>query len=127
MGGWVLSARGGRRSRQARRRAQRGVQACYYLYNGADEAGNVCELCHVDGKVLELVLLGLVEDEARAVTDGIDAAQVGGGVEGWVGGPGQRDVWKAGRAGAVGGGGAWGAQRGIARVCLAAAGGDGGL
>lgn len=91
------------------------------------KAGDIGELGHVDGKVLELVLLGLVEDQARAVADSIDAPQVAGRVEGWVWGAWQRHVWEAGGPRAVGGGGARGAQGAIGRVGLAAARGDGGL
>jgi hypothetical protein len=70
------------------------------------------ELAHVNGKVLELVLLGLLEDQLAALAHGVDAAQVARGVEGRVGGF---------------GGGARGPQRAVARVGLGAAGRDDGL
>lgn len=62
------------------------------------------ELAHINSKVLELVLLGLFEDQLGALADGIDAAQVASGVEGWVGGFGEGDIWEARGPGAVGGG-----------------------
>ena len=98
-----------------------------HLDNGHDKAGDVAELGHVDGEVLELVLPGLVQHQARAVAHGVDAPQVPGRVEGWVRGAWQRYVWEAGGPRAVGGGGARGAQRAIGRVGLAAARRDGGL
>jgi hypothetical protein len=91
------------------------------------EAGDVGELAHVDGEVLELVLLRLLQHQARAVAHCIDAPQVACRVEGWVRGARQRHVWEAGGPRAVGGGGARGAQRAIGRVGLAAARRDGGL
>lgn len=97
------------------------------LDNGDDEARDVGEFCHVDGEVLQLVLLGLVQHQARAVAHGVDAPQVGSGVEGRVGGARQRDFGEAGGPRTVGGRGARGAQRAIGRVGLAAAGRDGGL
>lgn len=97
-----------------------------YLDNGHNKAGDVVELAHVDGEVLELVLPRLLEDQLGAVADGIDAAQVAGGVERRVGGFGERHVWEARGPGAVGGG-ARGPQRAIGRVGLAAAGRDDGL
>lgn len=98
-----------------------------HLDDRHNKAGDVGELAHVDGKVLELVLLRLLQHQARAVADGIDAPQVAGWVEGWVRGAWQRDVWEAGGPRAVGGGGARGAQRAIGRVGLAAARRDGRL
>jgi hypothetical protein len=98
-----------------------------HLDNGHDKAGDVAELGHVDGKVLQLVLLGLLQHQARAVAHGVDAAQVGGGVEGWVRGARQRHVGEAGGPRAIGGRGPRGAQRAIGRVGLAAARRDGGL
>lgn len=98
-----------------------------HLDDRDDEAGDVGELAHVDGEVLELVLLGLLQHQARAVAHCIDAPQVARRVEGWVGGARQRHVWKAGGPRAVGGGGARGAQRAIGRVGLTAARRDGGL
>lgn len=98
-----------------------------HLDDRHNKAGDIAELAHVDGKVLELVLLGLVQHQARAVAHSIDAPQVAGRVEGWVWGAWQRNVGEAGGPRTVGGGGARGAQRAIGRVGLAAAGRDGGL
>lgn len=42
--------------------------------------------------MVELVCLCLVENQSGAVSDGVDAAQIAGGVEGWVGSLWQRDV-----------------------------------
>jgi hypothetical protein len=84
------------------------------------------ELAHVDGKVLELVLLRLLEHQLRALAHGVDAAQVAGGVQRWVGRLGERHVWEARGPRAVGGG-ARGPQRAIGGVGLAAAGRDDGL
>lgn len=66
-----------------------------YLDNGHDKASYIVELGHINGKVLELVLLGLFQDEFGAFADGIDAAQVAGGVEGWIWSFGERDIWEA--------------------------------
>jgi hypothetical protein len=97
------------------------------LHNGHDEASHIGEFAHVDGEVLQLVLLGLFQHQARAVAHGVDAPQVAGRVQRWVRGARQRHVGEAGGPRAVGGGGARGAQRAIGRVGLAAAGRDGGL
>lgn len=84
------------------------------------------EFAHVNSEVLELILLGLLQDQLGALSDGIDAAQVASGVEGWVGGFGKRHVWEARGPGAVWGG-ARGSQRAIGGVRLAAVGRDDGL
>jgi hypothetical protein len=84
------------------------------------------ELAHVNSEVLELVLLGLFEDQLGALSHGIDTAQVTGWVESWVGCFWQRHVWEARGPGAVGCG-ARGSQRAIGRVRLAAVGRDNGL
>jgi hypothetical protein len=84
------------------------------------------ELAHVNGEVLELVLLGLLEDQLAALAHSVDAAQVARGVEGRVGGFGERHVGEARGPGAVRGG-ARGPQRAVARVGLGAAGRDDGL
>jgi hypothetical protein len=91
------------------------------------KAGDVGELAHIDGEVLELVLLRLLQHQARAVAHCIDAPQVARRVECWVRSARQRHVWEAGGPRAVGGGGARGAQRTIGRVGLAAARRNGGL
>ena len=83
------------------------------LHNGHDEAGHIGEFAHVDGEVLQLVLLGLVQHQARAVAHSVDAPQVGGRVEGWIRSARQRHIGKAGGPRPVGGGGARGAQRAI--------------
>jgi hypothetical protein len=44
------------------------------------------ELAHVHGEVLELILLGLFQHQLGAFANGMDAAQITGGVERWVGG-----------------------------------------
>lgn len=97
-----------------------------HLDNGDYKAGDISKLAHVDGEVLELVLLCLFQHQAGALTDCIDAAQVAGRVERWIWGLWQWHVWKAGRAGAVWGG-TRGAQRAIGTVWLAAAGRNLGL
>jgi len=90
-----------------------------HLDNGHYKARDISEFAHVDSEVLELVLLGLFEDQLGALAHGMDAAQVAGGVERWIWGLGQRDVWKAGRARAIGSGSRR-AQRAIGTVGLAA-------
>ena len=100
-----------------------------HLDDGHHVGSGILELGHVDGEVLELVLPRLLEDQAGPFADGIDAAQVAGGVEGWVGCLGEGHVGEAHARLAVGGGGCRGLERAIAHVWLAArpAGGDGWL
>jgi hypothetical protein len=97
-----------------------------YLNYGYDKASDISKLAHVDCEVLELIFLGLFEHQLGALADGVDAAQVAGRVESWIWGLWQRDVWEAGRPGAVWSG-SRGAQGAIGAVWLAAVGGNLGL
>ena len=128
VGGIVALDRGGPRVRAASRRAVwgGGGRRQSHLDYGHDKASDVSKLGHVDGEVLELVLLCLFQHQLGAVAHRIDAAQVAGGVERWIGRLGQRHVWKAGRARAVWRG-ARGAQRAIRTVWVAATGRNLGL
>jgi hypothetical protein len=72
-----------------------------YLDDGHYKTGDIMELAHVHSEVLELILFGFFQHQLGALADGIDAAQITGGVECWVGGFGERDVWEAGRPRAV--------------------------
>lgn len=83
-----------------------GARGAYLDYRD-DKTSNIAKLGHVDGEVLELVLLGLFEDQLGSLAHGMDAAQIAGGVECWVGRLWQRDVWEARGPGAV-----WSGARG---------------
>jgi len=56
-----------------------------YLDDGHDIVGRVLELCHVDIEMAQLVLLGLLQHQVTALPHSIDASQVAGGVEVWIG------------------------------------------
>ena len=97
-----------------------------HLDDGYHVGGSILELGHVDGKMLELVLPRLLENQAGPFADGIDAAQIARGVEGWIWSLGEGHVGEAHARLAVGSGGCRGLERAIAHVWLGArpAGGD---
>jgi len=63
-----------------------------YSDDGADVAGHITHLAHVDIKVPQLVPLCLFVDDAGPLTDSVDAAQVAGRVCSGIWRPGQRHI-----------------------------------
>jgi len=68
------------------------VASAAYLDDRHNIVGRVLELAHVDIEVTQLVLLRLLEHQVAPLAHGIDALEIAGGVEVWVGSARQRDV-----------------------------------
>ena len=76
-----------------------------YLDNGDYISSDLSKFGHVHSEMLELILFGLFEHEPRTFSDSVDAAQVGGRIQSWVGSPRKGHIGERhGRLGAVGGG-----------------------
>jgi hypothetical protein len=63
-----------------------------YLNDLTDKGDDVGKFGHVDIEVIQLILQGLVRDDATSFADGAQTAQVAGRVEGRVRWPGQVDL-----------------------------------
>jgi hypothetical protein len=80
-----------------------GQQNCTHLDNGHDIAGRVAKLAHVDDEMLQLIPLRPLQHQLRSLAHGVDAAQIGHGVDIGIG-----RLWEGdggyGRRGGHGGG-----------------------
>lgn len=55
------------------------------------------KLGHIHIEMVELVPFGLSQDNVATVPDGVDAAKIGGWIQGGIGGSGDRKLWNRGR------------------------------
>lgn len=65
-----------------------------HLDDRDDVGSRVLELCHIDGEMLQLILLCLFKHQLRSLADGMYAAEITNGVESRIWGLWNGDIWK---------------------------------